>query len=51
VRVHNLSDVKERYATMGLEAISSTPEAFAEFIRADEAKFAKIIKATGAKVE
>jgi tripartite-type tricarboxylate transporter receptor subunit TctC len=51
VRVHKLSDVKERYATMGLEAISSTPEAFAEFIRADEAKFAKIIKATGAKVE
>jgi tripartite-type tricarboxylate transporter receptor subunit TctC len=51
VRVHKLPDVKERYATMGLEAISSTPEAFAEFIRADEAKFAKIIKATGAKVE
>ena len=51
VRVHNLPDVKERYATMGLEAISSTPEAFTAFIRADEAKFAKIIKATGAKVE
>ena len=51
VRVHKLPDVKERYATMGLEAVSSTPEAFAEFIRADEAKFAKIIKATGAKVE
>jgi len=51
VRVHNLPDVKERYATMGLEAISSTPEAFSAFIRADEAKFAKIIKATGAKVE
>ena len=27
------------------------PEAFVEFIRADAAKFAKIIKATGAKVE
>jgi len=51
VRVHNLPDVKDRYATMGLEAISSTPEAFGAFIRADEAKFAKIIKATGAKVE
>ena len=51
VRVHNLPDVKERYATMGLEAISSTPEAFTAFIHADEAKFAKIIKATGAKVE
>ena len=51
VRVHKLPDVKERYATMGLEAISSTPEAFTAFIRADAEKFAKIIKATGAKVE
>jgi tripartite-type tricarboxylate transporter receptor subunit TctC len=49
--VHNLQDVKDRYATFGLEAISSTPEAFVEFIRADAAKFSKIIQATGAKVE
>ena len=51
VRVHNLQDVKDRYATFGLEAVSSTPEGFAEFIRADAAKFSKIIQATGAKVE
>jgi tripartite-type tricarboxylate transporter receptor subunit TctC len=51
VRVHNLQEVRDRYATFGLEAVSSTPEAFAESIRADAAKFAKIIKATGAKVE
>jgi len=51
VRVHNLQDVKDRYAALGLEAISSTPEAFVEFIRADAAKFSKIIQATGAKVE
>lgn len=51
VRVHNLQDVKERYATFGLEAVSSTPAGFAEFIQADAAKFSKIIKATGAKVE
>ncbi len=51
VRVHNLQEVKDRYATFGLEAVSSTPGKFAEVIQADEAKFAKIIKATGAKVE
>lgn len=51
VRVHALPDVKERYAALGLEAISSTPEKFAEVIRADADKFSKIIKATGAKVD
>jgi len=51
VRVHALQDVKDRYAAFGLEAISSSPEQFAEVIRADAAKFSKIIKATGAKVD
>jgi len=51
VRVHNLQEVKDRYATFGLESVSSTPERFAEVIRADAAKFSKIITATGAKVE
>jgi tripartite-type tricarboxylate transporter receptor subunit TctC len=51
VRVHNLQDVRDRYATHGLEAVSSTPARFAEFIQADATKYSKIIKATGAKVE
>ena len=49
--MHALQDVKDRYAAFGLEAISSSPEQFAEVIRADAAKFSKIIKATGAKVD
>jgi tripartite-type tricarboxylate transporter receptor subunit TctC len=51
VRVHALADVKERYALFGLEAISSTPGEYAEFIKADAAKFSKIIQSTGAKVD
>ncbi len=51
VRVHNLPDVKERYAALGLEAVSSTPGKFGEIIRADADKFSKIIKETGAKVD
>lgn len=51
VRVHNLPDVRERYASYGLEAVSSTPDRFAEIIRSDDAKLSKIIKATGAKVD
>ncbi|HXF66057.1 MAG TPA: tripartite tricarboxylate transporter substrate binding protein [Burkholderiales bacterium] len=51
VRVHNLQEVKERYAALGLEAVSSTPARFAEMIRADEDKFSRIIRETGARVD
>jgi len=51
VRVHALLDVKERYAGLGLEAVSSTPGAYAEFIKSEAAKFSKIIQSTGAKVD
>ena len=51
VRIHGLPEVRERYAGLGLEAVSSTPGKFAEFIRSEEAKFSKIIKSTGAKVD
>jgi len=50
-RVHNLQEVKDRYATLGLEALSSSPARFAEVIRADAGKYSKVIQATGAKVE
>ncbi|MCC7082664.1 MAG: tripartite tricarboxylate transporter substrate binding protein [Burkholderiales bacterium] len=50
VRVHALPDVRERYASFGLEATSSTPQQFAAIIRADADKYSRIIKATGAKV-
>jgi tripartite-type tricarboxylate transporter receptor subunit TctC len=46
-----LQDVKARYAGLGPEATSSTPEEFGNFVRAEADKFGKIIKATGAKVD
>lgn len=49
VRVHNLPDVKERYAALGLDAVSSTPERFAQIIRTDASQYSKLIKETGAK--
>lgn len=51
VRVHNLQDVRDRYASLGLEAVSSTPQGFVKIIQADDAKLSKIIRATGAKVD
>jgi tripartite-type tricarboxylate transporter receptor subunit TctC len=51
VRIHELPEVRERYASLGLEAVSSTPQKFSQVIEADAGKLSKIIKATGAKVD
>jgi len=51
VRIHALPDVRERYANLGLEAVTSTPEGFRKIIETDTEKVGRIIKATGAKVD
>jgi tripartite-type tricarboxylate transporter receptor subunit TctC len=44
------ADVKKRFADLGVEAVSSTPEQFAAFIRDEMAKYAKLIKEANIKV-
>ena len=44
-------DVREKLANIGLDPLSSTPDEFAAFIRAEVAKWAPVVKASGAKVE
>ena len=48
VRVLNLPEVQERILNAGCEARTSTPEAFARFLREDIARWAPVIKAAGA---
>ena len=50
-RIHALPDLRERYATLGVEATSNTPAQFAEYIKAEAARFAKVLKEAGAKVD
>ena len=50
VRAHALPDLKERYANLGVEATSSTPQQFTDFIKTEAAKFAKALREAGAKV-
>jgi tripartite-type tricarboxylate transporter receptor subunit TctC len=45
------SEVKKRFADLGVEAVSSTPEQFSAFIRAETEKYAKLIKEAGIKIE
>lgn len=51
VRVLPLPDVKEKLAGDGSEFGKNTPEQFSAFIKQEIAKWAKVIKASGARVE
>ena len=44
------ADVKKRFADLGVEAVSSTPGEFAAFIKAEMAKYEKLIKEANIKV-
>ncbi len=50
-RIHKLPDVRERYAALGVEAVSTTPDEFEQYIRSEANKFSKVIRESGAKVD
>jgi len=50
-RLLKLPEVRERMQTLGLDPAGGTPEAFAAFVKADIARWAKVIKETGVHVE
>ena len=51
LRVLKLPDVRERMSSLGAEIVASTPEEFAGFLKADTAKWAKIVKSAGIQPE
>ena len=51
IQVLKLPDVKERIASQGAEIVADTPAEFAAFISGESAKYAKIIKQAGVKLE
>jgi tripartite-type tricarboxylate transporter receptor subunit TctC len=51
VRVVRTNEVKDRLATQGAEPVGSTPDEFAAHIRAELARWGKVIKAAGIKPE
>jgi tripartite-type tricarboxylate transporter receptor subunit TctC len=44
-------EVKQKFADLGVEAIYSTPEQFVSFMKSETAKYTKLIKDAGIKVE
>jgi tripartite-type tricarboxylate transporter receptor subunit TctC len=48
-RVIQLPDIKERFFKDGIEGVGSTPEQFAQHIRAERAKWEKVVDAARIK--
>jgi tripartite-type tricarboxylate transporter receptor subunit TctC len=51
VRILNMPDVKESLAVQGAEPFTSTPEQFADYIKEETEKWAKIVKYSGVQLE
>jgi tripartite-type tricarboxylate transporter receptor subunit TctC len=46
-----IDDMKKRFADFGAEPAPTTPEAFAAVVKSEIAKWSKVIKESGAKVD
>ena len=51
VAILHLPDVVERLSGQGAEALGSTPEEFATYIKSETVKWAKVVRDSGAKAE
>jgi tripartite-type tricarboxylate transporter receptor subunit TctC len=51
VKVMKDADLKERFAALGVDAVSSSPEEFAAFMRTEAVKYAKLVKDANIKVD
>ncbi len=50
-KILKLPEVRERYAALGAEPVGSTPGEFAAYCRSELAKWAKVVKESGAKAD
>ena len=50
-KVMRLPELRDKLLAQGFEPVGSTPAEFAEYIRAETAKWAKVVKATGMKID
>jgi tripartite-type tricarboxylate transporter receptor subunit TctC len=50
-RILKLPEVRERYAALGAEPVGSGPDEFAAFCRSELAKWARVVKESGARAD
>jgi tripartite-type tricarboxylate transporter receptor subunit TctC len=51
VKVLALPDVRNLFAAQGIETLGGTPDQFASYIREEIAKWAKVIRLSGARAD
>jgi tripartite-type tricarboxylate transporter receptor subunit TctC len=51
VKIMALPDIKDRLAVLGFEPVANTPEEFAQHVKVEFVKWAKVIKASNIKPE
>lgn len=51
VHVMGLQEIKSRLPALGLDATTNTPDEFATYLRADVAKWAKVVRESGARAQ
>lgn len=51
VEIMNANDVRDRLATAGVEPVTNTPPEFAAYMASETARYADVVKASGARVD
>jgi tripartite-type tricarboxylate transporter receptor subunit TctC len=51
VRILNLPDVREKLLAIGMEPVTNSPDQFAAYVQSEIAKWAQVVKASGAKAQ
>ena len=51
IKVMQSADVKEKFANLGVDAVTSTPAELGAYLKSETVKYAKLIKEAGIKGE
>ena len=51
VKILRSTDIREKMASEGVEAVGSTPQEYAAHIKAELASYARVVKAAGIKAD